>query len=196
MHATGKSAEELRELHVEGATFNPTQGGISGLNSLDRNIEVSNITRPCCLLLENCWKMNYLLRPCRFLSMLHAIGTVMRHFDALHQNVCIHCVCTHIHVWCLQAVAEVCAVCNDAHIEYKDGKYHAVGAPTEAALSVLVEKLGVTDSGITARIQQQRASQSEGHADFVCQAYCRRYCSLAGVFTLSAQGTNTLSLWH
>ena len=76
-----------------------------------------------------------------------------------------------------QAVAEVCAVCNDAHIEYKDGKFHAVGAPTEAALSVLVEKLGVTDSGVSARIQQQRSSQSEGHADFVCQAYCRRYCA-------------------
>ena len=53
MRATGKSAEEPRELHVEGTTFNPTQGGISGLSSLDRNIEVSNTTRPCYYMLEN-----------------------------------------------------------------------------------------------------------------------------------------------
>lgn len=76
---------------------------------------------------------------------------------------------------CLQAIAEVCAVCNDAHIEFKEGKHHAVGAPTEAALAVLAEKVGVTDPGVTAQVQQRRASQAEGRADYVCQAYCRRY---------------------
>lgn len=75
---------------------------------------------------------------------------------------------------CVQALSEVCAVCNDAHIEYKEGRYHAVGAPTEAALVVLVEKLGVADAGLNSRIQQQRAATPEGHADGTCQAYCRR----------------------
>lgn len=75
---------------------------------------------------------------------------------------------------CLQALSEVCAVCNDAHIEYKDGRYQAVGAPTEAALVVLVEKLGVADAGLNSRIRQQRADTPEGHADGTCQAYCRR----------------------
>ena len=74
----------------------------------------------------------------------------------------------------MQALSEVCAVCNDAHIEYKEGRYHAVGAPTEAALVVLVEKLGVADAGLNSRIQQQRAATPEGHADGTCQAYCRR----------------------
>lgn len=41
----------------------------------------------------------------------------------------------------LKAVADICAVCNEATIECKNGIYKAVGAPTEAALRVLVEKL-------------------------------------------------------
>lgn len=36
----------------------------------------------------------------------------------------------------LAAVAEVCAVCNEAVLEYKLGAFKAVGAPTEAALKV------------------------------------------------------------
>ncbi len=42
-----------------------------------------------------------------------------------------------------QYLAQVCAMCNDAHIAFQDGKYIRSGEPTEAALSVLVEKLGV-----------------------------------------------------
>lgn len=79
-----------------------------------------------------------------------------------------------VHHVLVQALSEVCAVCNDAHIEFKEGRYHAVGAPTEAALVVLVEKLGVADAGLNSRIQQQRAATPEGHADGTCQAYCRR----------------------
>ncbi|RKP14584.1 hypothetical protein BJ684DRAFT_5461, partial [Piptocephalis cylindrospora] len=47
----------------------------------------------------------------------------------------------------LTEVAKVCALCNDAHIVFdpKDG-YRNVGEPTEAALKVLVEKIGSTDS--------------------------------------------------
>ncbi|DBA90070.1 TPA: hypothetical protein ACH3X2_004332 [Trebouxia sp. C0005] len=112
----GQSADDLRELTVEGTTFDPTTGGVSGLTSLDRNLE---------------------------------------------------------------ALSEVCAVCNDAHLEFKDGRYHAVGAPTEAALVVLVEKLGVADSGLKARISAQRSANPEGHGDTTCQAYCRRWDKLA-----------------
>ena len=35
-----------------------------------------------------------------------------------------------------QALAEVCAVCNDARIEAHGGVFRAAGAPTEAALVV------------------------------------------------------------
>ena len=42
-------------------------------------------------------------------------------------------------------VAKVCALCNDAAIEFDEQKmrFKAVGEPTEAALQVLVEKLGL-----------------------------------------------------
>ena len=39
-------------------------------------------------------------------------------------------------------VAAVCAMCNEAQLEYKEGVYGRIGEPTEAALKVLVEKLG------------------------------------------------------
>lgn len=40
---------------------------------------------------------------------------------------------------------QICAVCNDAQIVFdaEEGTYGRIGEPTEAALSVLVEKLGV-----------------------------------------------------
>ncbi len=40
-------------------------------------------------------------------------------------------------------LAQVSAMCNDAHIAFQDGKYIRSGEPTEAALNILVEKLGV-----------------------------------------------------
>lgn len=42
-------------------------------------------------------------------------------------------------------IAKVCALCSDSSVEYDEAKmkYRAVGEPTEAALKVLVEKLGM-----------------------------------------------------
>ena len=40
-------------------------------------------------------------------------------------------------------LAKVCALCNQVVIRYVDGKYERVGEPTEAALKVLVEKIGL-----------------------------------------------------
>ncbi|XP_068649988.1 calcium-transporting ATPase, endoplasmic reticulum-type-like [Aristolochia californica] len=45
----------------------------------------------------------------------------------------------------LQALAEICAVCNDAGIFSNGHLFRAAGLPTEAALKVLVEKMGVPD---------------------------------------------------
>ncbi|KAK6919937.1 hypothetical protein RJ641_015841 [Dillenia turbinata] len=46
----------------------------------------------------------------------------------------------------LQAVAQICAVCNDAGIFCNGRVFRATGLPTEAALKVLVEKMGVPDA--------------------------------------------------
>lgn len=52
----------------------------------------------------------------------------------------------------LQAMAEICAVCNDAGI-FCDGRlFRATGLPTEAALKVLVEKMGIPDSRARSKI--------------------------------------------
>jgi len=43
-------------------------------------------------------------------------------------------------------LAAVCSMCNDAELTYTDGQYGRIGEPTEAALKVLVEKLGVPEA--------------------------------------------------
>ncbi|KAG5141921.1 hypothetical protein JHK82_017616 [Glycine max] len=46
----------------------------------------------------------------------------------------------------LQVMAEICALCNDAGIYFDGRLFRATGLPTEAALKVLVEKMGVPDA--------------------------------------------------
>lgn len=40
-------------------------------------------------------------------------------------------------------VLQAATLCNDATIKYSEGKYKRIGEPTEAALKVLVEKIGI-----------------------------------------------------
>ena len=74
----------------------------------------------------------------------------------------------------MQAIAEVCAVCNEARIECKEGMFRAVGAPTEAALVVLAEKLGVPDRAMHQRIAAARMADPDTHPDGVQQWYSER----------------------
>ncbi|XP_057981508.1 calcium-transporting ATPase, endoplasmic reticulum-type [Malania oleifera] len=66
----------------------------------------------------------------------------------------------------LQAMAEICAVCNDAGI-FCDGRlFQATGLPTEAALKVLVEKMGVPDIKVRNKIRDKQivANHLIGHS--------------------------------
>ncbi|KAG6643090.1 calcium-transporting ATPase 1, endoplasmic reticulum-type-like [Carya illinoinensis] len=45
----------------------------------------------------------------------------------------------------LQMIAKIAAVCNDAGVAHSENKYVANGMPTEAALKVLVEKMGLPE---------------------------------------------------
>ena len=86
--------------------------------------------------------------------------------------------CPHTH-WLkyskvMQAIAEVCCLCNESRIDARDGVFRAVGAPTEAALVVLAEKLGVPDPEAQERIRAQRATDPERHADGTAQYYATR----------------------
>lgn len=70
----------------------------------------------------------------------------------------------------MQAIAAVCAVCNEARIEFKEGAYRSVGAPTEACLKVLVEKMGtVSGAKATAAIHASRESSRATQAEPVSQ---------------------------
>ncbi|KAK3036074.1 hypothetical protein RJ639_029827 [Escallonia herrerae] len=56
----------------------------------------------------------------------------------------------------LQAMAEICAVCNDAGIFCNGRLFQATGLPTEAALKVLVEKMGVPDNKANNKIRDSQ----------------------------------------
>ena len=61
----------------------------------------------------------------------------------------------------LNACAQISALCNGAKLVYKDGQFGREGQPTEAALSVLAEKIGRGDVGLASKDSPQS----------VCDAY-------------------------
>ncbi|KAF1784899.1 P-type ATPase, cytoplasmic domain N [Phytophthora cactorum] len=69
------------------------------------------------------------------------------------------------------SLATVCSLCNESAIEYHDGKYVRIGEPTEAALKVLVEKIGLPHDAVKqAEMQSLRASNPEKAVQF-CSEY-------------------------
>ncbi|PWN46693.1 endoplasmic reticulum calcium transporter [Violaceomyces palustris] len=53
----------------------------------------------------------------------------------------------------IHALVEVCALCNDSRVAVDEhGNYSALGQPTEAALKVLVEKIGHHDANVNAKL--------------------------------------------
>ena len=70
---------------------------------------------------------------------LHALLAWFSDVALRHTAVCVRAASAHpAHspACGVQALAEVCAVCNDARIEAHGGVFRAAGAPTEAALVV------------------------------------------------------------
>jgi len=78
----------------------------------------------------------------------------------------------------LTAIAEVCSVCNEARLEVKAGVYRAVGAPTEAALRVLVEKLGVADAAGAKEVAAGR-EDPEANPEPACAFYASKLRSVS-----------------
>ena len=74
----------------------------------------------------------------------------------------------------VQAIAEVCALCNEAQLECKNGVYRAVGAPTEAALVCLVEKLGCAEEQEHSNLIALRRNSPEASPMPVTKAYAAR----------------------
>ena len=76
-------------------------------------------------------------------------------------------------------MAEVCALCNDARIEVKGGHHRAVGQPTEAALLVLAEKLGVPSAAEQKAITAARLADPEGQPTGACAHHAANHSKLA-----------------
>jgi Ca2+-transporting ATPase len=67
----------------------------------------------------------------------------------------------------------VCAVNNEATLEHAGGKHRALGQPTEAALKVLAEKLGLADVAATQRARDTRRAHP-GACESVCNLFVAR----------------------
>ena len=65
-------------------------------------------------------------------------------------------------------------MCSDSRIEAKDGVFKAVGGPTEVALLVLAEKLGLADEEQQKAINKARKADPDNNADATSQVYQSR----------------------
>lgn len=65
----------------------------------------------------------------------------------------------------LHELADICAVCNESALTVDEatGAFRAAGAPTEAALLVLAEKLGVPNRETTIQLNERRQSAAGKH---------------------------------
>ena len=81
----------------------------------------------------------------------------------------------------LCAAASVCALCNDARIEWKadKGAYVCVGESTEGALKVLVEKIGAATPAAQKAAAAVRAKDRSAGAEAVCDTYAAQERRLA-----------------
>jgi len=86
----------------------------------------------------------------------------------------------------LAAAAEVGAACSEATVEWKEGLFRAVGPPTEAALRVLAEKVGLppAEGGAEGGAAAAAAHAAAGAAALLCgearaplpEPVCGWYC--------------------
>lgn len=77
----------------------------------------------------------------------------------------------------VQTLAAVCAVCNQARVEYNTAAgtgYRAVGASTEAALRVLTEKLGAPDPAVQRGVLARRQAKPDGNEEGACAEYLKK----------------------
>ena len=73
-----------------------------------------------------------------------------------------------VHLLNLRALAGVANSCNEARIEYKNGRYSAIGTPTEAALKILAEKIGAPGTDLQ---QQVDKSKQESPSELVACSF-------------------------
>ncbi|KAJ6805916.1 calcium-transporting ATPase 1, endoplasmic reticulum-type-like [Iris pallida] len=92
----------------------------------------------------------------------------------------------------LQMIAKIAAVCNDANVTKAGHQFVANGMPTEAALKVLVEKMGLPD-GVVGSAETLRCCQWwNGVARRIATLEFDRTRKSMGVIVRSKSGNNSL----
>ena len=79
-------------------------------------------------------------------------------------------------------IAKVCALCSDSSVEYDEAKmkYRAVGEPTEAALKIVVEKLGLPASAnVVSDVVLRDVKDPSTRCSVATRFWCDRYDTLA-----------------
>ena len=85
---------------------------------------------------------------------------------SFHVDTNVFRVAVSFFVFCFKDVfagADVCAVCNESSLQVVKGTYKCVGAPTEAALVVLAEKIGIVEYTRSQALHQQRKNDPDSY---------------------------------
>jgi magnesium-transporting ATPase (P-type) len=77
--------------------------------------------------------------------------------------------------------ASICSVCNASNLTYDTdkSKFSRQGEPTEAAMKVLVEKMGTPDATQTKSFKSQKAKDPRNNVEVVNDFYAEQYQKLA-----------------
>ncbi|TYZ63331.1 hypothetical protein PybrP1_004131 [[Pythium] brassicae (nom. inval.)] len=103
-----------------------------------------------------------------------AVAAIPEGLPAIHGASLAHSKTT------ISTLAKICALCNESAIEWKDGKYVRVGEPTEAALKVLVEKIGLQeDSAKQAEFESLQRSDPAKAVQFCNEYWAGQHKKLA-----------------
>ncbi|KAK9768478.1 hypothetical protein K7432_000888 [Basidiobolus ranarum] len=83
----------------------------------------------------------------------------------------------------INELAEICSLCNDSKISYDKNANHYtnIGEPTEAAMKVLVEKLGTNNTGLFEKLSQM----SKIDRVAACNEYIEKKASRLATFEFS-----------
>jgi len=81
----------------------------------------------------------------------------------------------------LNDFASICTLCNSANLTYdtEKGKYSRQGEPTEAAMKVLVEKMGTPNAKQTADFKAKKAAAPVDNVEIMNKFYADQYEKLA-----------------
>lgn len=140
-------ATNLVSHSVAGTTYEPVGAieGRTGINAGEAGLaEFAKVRARFMWALKRCWSKTPARRALYCVATRQMFGSATTRQCAIEWPATRPPECTTL-VWCVPRALfhQACSLCNEAVITFDGGKYKRIGEPTEAALKVLVEKLGV-----------------------------------------------------